>query len=192
METRSQRCLRLGHAYTGTQAAHHFDPVEVFVAIHMSRPGAVYEHIRTQRKVDVRRHRRVDSEEFRRRDADHREGNVIDENRLSNRVRRSSKAILACRKTDHGDWHRAWTVVFGLDQTSRGRRYGQAAKILAGDVLRAGAHGLPPDGQGLAMSVEVSEKRGEDGILLAQRLERAVREDPADHVAFVARPEHAL
>ena len=54
METRSQRCLRLGHADAGTQTAHHFDPVEVFVAIHASRSGAVHEHIRVQRKVEVR------------------------------------------------------------------------------------------------------------------------------------------
>ncbi len=147
MKPRSQHCLCLGHAYAGTQAAHHFDPVEVSVAIHTSRSGAVYEHIRVQRKVEVRRHRRVDSEEFRRRDADHREGNVIDENRLSDGTRRSSKAILAGSKTDYGDRRRAWTVVFGIDQTSRGRRHFEAAKILAGDVLRAGARGLPADGQ---------------------------------------------
>ena len=88
MKSRSQHCLCLGHAYAGTQAAHHFDPVEVFVVIHASRPGAVHEHIRVQRKVDFRRRRRVDSEEFRRRHADHREGHVIDENRLSDRIRR--------------------------------------------------------------------------------------------------------
>jgi len=64
-----------------------------------------------QRKVEVRRRRRIYSEEFRRRDADHRKGHVIDENRLSNRIRRSPKAILACRKTDYGDRRRAWTVV---------------------------------------------------------------------------------
>src|SRR5205085_5036474 len=148
-----------------------------------SRPGAVHKHIRVQRKVDLRRRRWVDSEEFRRRDTDHREGHVIDENRLSNRIRRSSKAILACRKTDYGHRRRAGTVVFGVDQTSRGRRHCQAAEIFRGNVLRAGAHGtralasLPPDGQGAVVSVEVSEKRGEDGILLAQRLERAVWED---------------
>ena len=145
-----------------------------------------------QRKVEVRRRRRVDSEEFRRRDADHREGHVIDENRLSNRIRRSSKAILAGRKTDYGDRRCAWTVVFGVDQTSRGRRHCQAAKILAGDVLRAGARGLPADGQVTVVSVEVSEERGKDGILLAKRLERAVREHPADQGAFVARPETCL
>src|SRR5207247_7154403 len=133
METRRQRCLRLGHAYAGTQAAHHFNPVEVSVAIHTSRSGTVYKHIRVQRKVEVRRHRRVYSNEFRRRDADHREGNVIDENRLSNRIRRSSKAILACRKTDYGDRRCAWTAVFGVDQTARGRRHLQAAEILAGE-----------------------------------------------------------
>ena len=173
METRSQRCLRLGHAYAGTQTAHHFDPVEVSVAIHTSRSGAVHEQIRVQRKVEVRRRRRVDSEEFRRRNADHREGHVIDENRLSDRIRRSPKAILAGRKTDYGDRRCAWTVVFGVDQTSRGRRHCQAAKILAGDVLRAGARGLPADGQVMVVSVEVSEERGKDGILLAKRLERA-------------------
>src|SRR5206468_9234374 len=127
-----------------------------------------------QWKVEVRRHRWVDSEEFRRRDADHREGNVIDENRLSNRIRRSSKAILACRKTDYRDRRCAWTVVFGIDQTSRGRRHCQAAKISAGDILRAGAHGLPADGQVMVESVEISEERGKDRILLAQRFERAV------------------
>src|SRR4029077_9560143 len=100
--------------------------------------------------------------------------------RLSDRTRGSSKAILAGSKTDDGHRRRAGTVVFGVDQTSRGRRHGQAAEILAGDVLRAGAHGLPTDGQGTGVSVEVSEDRGEDGILRAQRLERAVREDPAD------------
>src|SRR5262249_2813845 len=143
-----------------------------------SRPEAVYEHIRMQRKVDLRHRRWVDSKEFRWRDTDHREGHIIDENRLSNRIRRSSKAILACRKTDYGHRRRAGTVVFGFDQTSRGRRHGQAAKILAGDVLRAGAHRLPADGQGTVVSVEVSEECGKDGILLAQRLERAVREYP--------------
>src|SRR6202011_40694 len=91
---------------------------------------------------EVRRHRRVDSAEFPAGGADHREGNVIDENRLSNRIRRSSKAILACRETDYGDRRCAWTVVFGVDQTSRGRRHCEAAKILASDVLRAGARGL--------------------------------------------------
>src|SRR5580658_1308610 len=101
MEARSQRCLPLGHADAGTQAAHHFDPVEVSVAIHTSRSGAVEEHIRVQRKVEIRR-----------RDADHREGNVIDENRLSNRIRRSSKATLASSETDYGNRRRAWTVVF--------------------------------------------------------------------------------
>src|ERR1039457_150403 len=184
--------LRLGHAYTGTQAAHHFDPVEVSVAIHTIRSGTVYERSGVQRKVEVWRHRRVDSEKFRRRDADHREGNVIDENRLSNRIRRSPKAILACRKADYGDRRCAWTVVFGVDQTSRGRRHRQAAKILAGDVLRAGARCLPLNGQVKGVSVEVSEERGKHGILLAKRLERAVREHPADHGAFVARPENAL
>src|SRR3989442_15095563 len=109
METRSQRCLRLGHADTGTQAAHHFDPVEVSVAIHTSRSGAVYEHIRVQRKVEVRRRRWVDSKEFRWRNTDHRKGQIIDENRLSNRIRRSPKALLACRKTDYGDRRCAWT-----------------------------------------------------------------------------------
>ena len=192
METRSQRCLRLGHAYAGTQAAHHFDPVEVSVGIHTSGSGAVYEQIRVQRKVEVRRCGWVDSEEFRWRHADHREGLVIDENWLSNRIRRSSKAILACSKTDYGDRRRAWTVVLGIDQTSRGRRHSQAAEILASDELGAGAHGLPADGQGTVLCVEVSEERGEDGILLAQRLERAVREDPRDQRAFVARPENAL
>ena len=147
METRSQHCLRLGHAYAGTQAAHHFDPVVVSVVIHTSRSVTVHEQIRVQRKVEVRRRRRIDSEEFRRRDTDHREGSVIDENRLSNRTRRSSKAILACSKTDYGDRRCAWTVVFGIDQTSRSRRHCQGAKILAGDVLRAGARGLSADGQ---------------------------------------------
>jgi len=146
METRSQRCLRLGHAYAGTQTAHHFDPVEVSVGICTSRSGTVHEQIRVQRKVEVRRRRRIDSEEFRRRHADHREGHIIDENRLSDRTRRSPKALLAGRKADYGDRRCAWTVVFGVDQTSRGRRHCQAAKILAGDVLRAGAHGLPADG----------------------------------------------
>ena len=170
METRRQRCLRLGHAYAGTQTAHHFDPVEVSVGIHTGRPGAVHEQIRVQRKIEVRRRRWIDSEEFRRRHADHREGHVIDENRLSNRTRRSPKALLAGGKTDYRDRRRAWTVVFGIDQTSRGGRHFQAAKILAGDVLRAGAGGLPSDGQGLVTSVEVSEQRGKDGILLAKRL----------------------
>src|SRR5256886_11922583 len=141
-----------------------FRSVEVSVAIHASRSGAVYEHIRVQRKVEVRRHRWVDSEEFRRRDADHREGNVIDENRLANRIRRSSKAILACRKTDDGDRRRAWTVVFGVNQTSRCRQHFEAAKIVAGDVLRAGARGLPADGQVTVVSVEVSKERGKDRI----------------------------
>src|SRR5205823_5089298 len=95
METRSQRSLRLGHAYAGAQTAHHFDPVEVSVGIYTSRSGAVYEQIGVQRKVEVRRRRRIDSEEFRRRHADHRERHIIDENRLSDRIRRSSKAILA-------------------------------------------------------------------------------------------------
>src|SRR5580658_5309595 len=147
MEARSQSCLRLGHADAGTQAAHHFDPVEVSVAIHTSRFGTVYEQTGVQRKVDVRRHRRVDSEEFRRRDADHRERNAIDENRLSNRIRRASKALLACSETDYGDRRRAWTVVFGIDQTSRGRRHFESTKILAGDVFRTGAGGLPTDHQ---------------------------------------------
>src|SRR5206468_12729884 len=123
----SQQCLRLGHADARAQAAHHFDPVEVSVAIHTSRSGAVYEHIRVQRKIEVRRRRRVHSEEFRGRDTDYREGNVIDENRLSNRIRWSSEAILACSKTDYGDRRRAWTVVFGVDQTSRSGRRCQAA-----------------------------------------------------------------
>src|SRR5260370_23300899 len=131
-----------------------------------------------------------------RRHADHREGHVIDENRLSDRTRRSPKALLAGRKADDRDRRCGWTVVFGGDQTSRGRRHCQAAKILAGDVLRAGARGLPPDGQGLVMSVEVSEKRGKDGILLAKRLakrlECPVWEDAKDHGAFIARPRQAL
>ena len=148
METRSQRCLRLGHAYAGTQAAHHFDPVEVSVGIHTSRSGAVHEQIRVQRKVEVRRRRRIDSEEFRRRHADHGEGHIIDENRLPDGTRQSPKAPLAGRKADHRDRRCAWTVVFGVDRTSRSRRHGQAAKILAGDVLRAGARGLTADGQG--------------------------------------------
>jgi len=42
------------------------------------------------------------------------------------------------------------------------------------------------------MSVEVSEQRGKDGILLAKRLESAVWEDAKDHVAFVAGPSQAL
>src|SRR5216110_3403701 len=109
-----------------------------------------------QRKVEVRRRRRVDSEELRRRHADHREGNIIDENRLSDGTRRSAKAILAGSKTDYGYRRCAWTVVFGVDQASRGRRHCQAAKILAGDVLRAGAGGLPADGQVTVSSVEVS------------------------------------
>src|SRR6185437_9404467 len=104
-----------------------------------------------------------------------------DENRLPDRTRRSPKALLAGRKTDHGDRRRAWTVVLRLDQTSRGRRHLEAVKILARDVFRACAHGLPPDGQGLVMSAAVSEKRGKDGILPAQRLERAVWEDAKDH-----------
>ncbi len=145
METGSQRCLRLRHAYARTEAAHHFDPVKVFVVIHASRFGAVYQQIRVQRKVDLRRRRWVDSEEFRRRDADHREGHVVDENRLSNRIPRSAKAIFAGSKTDHGDGRCACTVVFGVDQTSRGRRHSQAAKILAADVLRVGGRGLPAD-----------------------------------------------
>jgi hypothetical protein len=192
METRSQRCLRLGHGCAGTQTAHHFDPVEVWVAIHTTRPGTVHEQNRVQRKVKVGRRRRIDSEEFRRRHADHREGHIIDENRLSDRTRRSPKAILAGRKADDGDRGCAWTVIFGADQTSRGGRHCQAAKILAGYVLRAGAGGLPANGQGLVMSVEVSEERGKDGILLAKRLERGVWEDAKDHVAFVAGPRHAL
>ena len=52
------------------------------------------------------------------------------------------------------------------------------------------------DGQGLVLPVEVSEKRGKDGILLAKRLakpfKRPVWEDAKDHIAFVARPRHAL
>src|ERR1700756_20732 len=113
METRSQHSLRLGHAYAGTQAAHHFDPVEVSVGIHTSRLGTVHEQIRVQRKIEVRRRRWIHSEEFRRRDTDYREGNVIDENRLSNSIRRSSKAILACSKTDYDDRRCARAVVFG-------------------------------------------------------------------------------
>src|SRR5260370_36815664 len=103
--------------------------------------------MRVQRKVEARRRRRVYSKEFRRRDADHREGNVIDENRLSNRIRRSSEAILACSETDYGHRRCAWTVVFGVDQTSSGRRHFEAAKILAGDKLRAGARNLPTGSQ---------------------------------------------
>src|SRR5271155_5334250 len=100
METRSQRCLRLGHADAGTQAAHHFDPVEVSVAIHTSRFGAVQEHIRVQRKIEVWRSRGVYSEKFRRRNADHRKRYVVNENRLPNRIRRPSEAILAGSETD--------------------------------------------------------------------------------------------
>src|SRR5260370_73917 len=119
----------------------YFDPIHAPFTLHYERaePG----------RGRVRCNRRVDSEEFRRRDADHREGNVIDENRLSNRIRRSSKAILACSETDYGDRRCAWTVVFGIDQTSRGRRHCQAPQILAGDVLRPGARGLPTVRQGL-------------------------------------------
>src|SRR5204863_1630859 len=51
---------------------------------------------------------------------------------------------------------------------------------------------LPADGQVTGLSVKVSEERGKDGILLAKRLERAVREDPGDQGAFVTRPEKAL
>src|SRR5580658_3181866 len=114
METRSQRCLRLGNAYAGTQTAHHFDPVEVSVGIHTSRSGTLHEQIRVQRKVEVRRRGRVDSKEFRWRNTDHRKGHIMDQNRLSNRSRRSPKALLARRKTDYGDRRCAWTVVFGL------------------------------------------------------------------------------
>ena len=197
MEARRQRRLRLGHADAGTQTAHHFKPVEVSVTIHASRSGAVCEHIRVQRKVEVRRHRGIDSEEFRRRDANHGEGNVIDEDRLSNRIRGASKAISACSKTDYGDRRCACTVVFGVNQASRGGRHFEAAKIAAGNVLRAGARRLPVDGQVTVVSVAVSKERGKDGILVAeipgaQRPERGVWEDPADQGALVARPEHAL
>src|SRR4051812_22921854 len=102
MKTRSEHCLRLGHAYARAQAAHHFEPVEVWIRIQASRRGTLYEHNRVQRKIEVRSRRGVDSEEFRRRDTDHREGNVIDENRLSDRTRRAPKAILAGSKADYG------------------------------------------------------------------------------------------
>src|SRR5204862_3478754 len=82
--------------------------------------------------------------------------------------------------------------VLGDDQTPGGRRYCQATEIVAGDVLRARAHGLTADGQSAVMSVEVSEDRGKDGILSAKLLERGVREHPADQCSFVARPENAL
>src|ERR1039458_10375208 len=93
-------------------------PFQDSVGIHASRSGTVHEQIRVQRKVEVRRRRRIDSEEFRRRNADHREGHIIDENRLSNRTRRPPKALLAGRKADDRDRRCAWTVVFGVDQTS--------------------------------------------------------------------------
>src|SRR5260370_9398623 len=109
--------------------------------------------MRVQRKVEARRRRRVYSKEFRRRGADHREGNVIDENRLSNRIRRSSEAILACSETDYGDRRCAWTVVFGVDQTSRGRRHREAAEILPRYVLRAFPPGLPAACPGTAQSL---------------------------------------
>src|SRR6185369_16937175 len=101
----------------------------------------------------------IDSEEFRRRHPDHREGNVVHENRLSYRIWRSPKALLAGRKADDRYRRCTWTVIFGVDQTSRSRRHYQAAKVLACHVLRAGARGLPADGQGTVKSVEVSEKR---------------------------------
>ncbi len=92
-------------------------------------------------------HRGVDSEELRRRDANHREMNIVDENRLANRIRRSSKTILASRETDYGNRRCAWTVVCGIDQASRYWRHGQATKIPTGDVLRIGSLGLPVNRQ---------------------------------------------
>ena len=105
--------MRLGHADTGTEAAHHFDPVEFSVGIHCRRRPhrRRADSCATEGRGPAPPSRML--EEYRRRDADHREESVIDENRLSNRIRRSSKTILASRETDDGDRRCAWTVVFG-------------------------------------------------------------------------------
>src|SRR5260370_3630634 len=122
------------------------------------------EKIVVQGKEGGRRRRRMDAKKSRRRHADHREGHIIDENRLSDRTRRSPKALLAGRKADDRDRRCAWTVVSGVDQTSRGSRHYQAPKILATDDHRPAALCHPTHHLCLLRLYKVIDTLVNDGI----------------------------
>ena len=111
-------CARLT---PGRSRAIGIDPVVVRVEVRSRRcsPGPpeagwrASEHRRPGGTVGI------DAKEFGRRHADHGEGQVVDQDRLPERVRRSAETALAQREADDGDGRRAGAIVVRRDQPSR-------------------------------------------------------------------------
>ena len=77
----------------------------------------------------------IDAKELGRSDADHREGEIVDQNRLPGRIFRSAKAPLTQGEADDGDGRSARAIVIRRDQPPGGRRNPEPAEIVARHVF---------------------------------------------------------
>src|SRR5205085_1118676 len=119
----------------------------------------------------------IDAEEIRRCDPDQREWNIVDENRLPGRVRRSAESSLTESEAGDRGSRRSRTVVVRDDQTPRGGYNREPAKIIAGDIMTAGQIALSFDRQTQFSSSAIGEHSREDSVGLLKELECRVRKD---------------
>ena len=127
--------------------------------------------------IDVRRHVGIGAKELGRSDADHREGQIVDQNRLPGRIFRSAKAPLTQGEADDGDGRSARAIVIRRDQSPGGRRNPEPAEIVAGHVFCFCELGLAPECQVEVAGALISEDAREHRVVLADQFEGRVGEN---------------
>ena len=132
------------------------------------------------RNIDVRSSGGIGAEELGRSDADHRERQVVDSNRLSGRILRTAKPLLAQGEADDGGARSAGAIVIRADQPPGGRRNPEPAEIVARHVFRSCELGLASDCEVQVAGALIPEDDRENRVVLAEQLECGVGEEPAD------------
>ena len=132
------------------------------------------------RNIDIRRTIGIDAKELGRSNADHGEGQVVDQNRLPRRIFRSTKPPLTQAEADDGDGRSACAIVIRDDQSPGGRRNPEPAEIVGGHVFGSCELGLASVCQVEIAGALVSEHGRENCVALAEQLECRVGEKPAD------------
>ncbi len=106
----------------------------------------------------------IHAEELRRRDTDHGERDVVDQDGLAYRVRRTAKAPLAIAHADDGDGRRTGAIVPAKKQTARSGRHRQPLKEVARHIFPRGELGHAFDRYVQISSPVVCEEAGQHGF----------------------------
>ena len=185
IEGSGQRRLGLREPDAGTQTSHHLEPVIVLIEeLPLARP--VEQETGAERQIEARDRTRIDAEELRRSDADHGEGDVVDQDRLADRIGGAAEATLAIAGADDHDRVCTRPIVVGHQRTACGRRHRQPVKELAGHVLALCELRLPVDHHVESPGRVVGKEAGEDGPRdLLQTFERGMRKDGGGDAAGI-------